>query len=77
MSLVGSVRAHASLLWLVTLGMLVFGALSLHALPSGVHPEVDFPRLVVVARVEPAVDHYGMLVRSRLQRLAAAYLGLD
>jgi len=50
-NLVGSVRAHASLLWLATLGMLVFGAWSLRALPSGVHPEVDFPRLVVVARV--------------------------
>ncbi len=43
------VRAR-SLVILGTLAAMVYGALSLSALPSGIYPEVDFPRVVIVAR---------------------------
>ncbi len=48
---VAGLRAHASLVTLTTLGAVVFGAVSLGRLPSGIHPEVEFPRVVVVAHV--------------------------
>ncbi len=51
MNLVGSLRRRASLVLLVVVAALVYGALSLAALPSGIYPEVDFPRLVAVAHV--------------------------
>ncbi len=47
---VETLRERRSLVALVTLALIVFGILSLYALPSGIYPEVDFPRVVVVAR---------------------------
>ena len=51
MILVRALRQRASLVVLTTLAALVFGAFSALSLPSGIYPEVDFPRIVVVARV--------------------------
>lgn len=51
MSLVGALRQRASLVWLLTLGAIAFGVVSLLGLPSGIHPEVEFPRVVVVVRI--------------------------
>jgi multidrug efflux pump subunit AcrB len=42
-------RRWAGLILLLTLGAVVWGTLSLFALPSGIYPDVEFPRLVVVA----------------------------
>src|SRR5262245_46005011 len=51
MNLVGALRTRASLVVLSVAAALVFGILSVARLPSGIYPEVDFPRVVVVARV--------------------------
>ena len=48
--LVGAVFRHRGLVILGTVALLVYGVLSLLHLPSGIYPEVDFPRVVVVAR---------------------------
>ncbi|HEV8174668.1 MAG TPA: hypothetical protein VGP91_13570, partial [Actinoplanes sp.] len=49
--LVAALRARASLVAIATIAALAFGAHALTRLASGIYPEVDFPRLVVVARV--------------------------
>jgi multidrug efflux pump subunit AcrB len=48
---VDGLRQRRSLVALVTATLIVAGILALYQLPSGIHPEVDFPRIVVVARV--------------------------
>jgi len=49
-SFVAALRRRASLVLLATLAALAFGAVSVARLPSGIYPDVDFPRVVVVAR---------------------------
>ena len=41
--------AHASLVWLAALALAALGAVSIYALPSSIYPEMQFPRVVVVA----------------------------
>ena len=43
-------RSHPSLVWLVVIGLAVYGAISIVQLPSGIYPEMQFPRIVVVAK---------------------------
>jgi len=43
-------RAHAMVVWLLTAALVVLGVVSAYAMPSGIYPEVEFPRIVVVAR---------------------------
>jgi multidrug efflux pump subunit AcrB len=47
--LVGWLRRHASLVWIAALGLAAFGAVSIYRLPSGIYPEMQFPRVQVVA----------------------------
>jgi CzcA family heavy metal efflux pump len=49
MNLVGWLRARASLVWIFVLGLAVLGAVSIYRLPSGIYPEMQFPRVQVVA----------------------------
>ena len=42
-------RAHASLVWLASLALAALGVLAIFRLPSGIYPEMQFPRVVVVA----------------------------
>ncbi len=42
---------RASLVWLAALGFAALGVLAMFALPSGIYPEMEFPRVVVVARL--------------------------
>ncbi|MBK9032419.1 MAG: efflux RND transporter periplasmic adaptor subunit [Myxococcales bacterium] len=42
---------RASLVWLVALGCAALGAAAMLTLPSGIYPEMEFPRVVVVARI--------------------------
>ena len=51
MNLVGALRARTSLVALATLAALAFGAVAMQRLPSGIYPDIDFPRVVLVARV--------------------------
>src|SRR5262252_9946316 len=39
-----------ALVWLVAVGLAAAGAVIATRLPSGIYPEVEFPRIVVVAR---------------------------
>ena len=50
MNLVGALRGRASLVALATVAALAYGMVSLSRLASGIYPDVDFPRVVVVAR---------------------------
>ncbi len=51
MKLVAALRTRGSLVLLATVAATAFGVDSMRRLPSGIYPEVDFPRIVVVARV--------------------------
>jgi multidrug efflux pump subunit AcrB len=48
-NLVSALRARWTLVVLLTLAGLAAGAVALGGLPSGIYPDVDFPRIVVVA----------------------------
>ncbi|MDB4955370.1 MAG: Cobalt-zinc-cadmium resistance protein CzcA [Myxococcales bacterium] len=50
MSLVRWLRQHSSLVWIAALALATLGALSIYSLPSGIYPEMQFPRVVVVAK---------------------------
>lgn len=50
MSFVRWLRRHASLVWIAAIGLAAIGAQSIFALPSGIYPEMQYPRVVVVAR---------------------------
>ena len=47
--LVRWLHRHASLVWIAVLALAAQGALSIFSLPSGIYPEMVFPRVVVVA----------------------------
>ncbi|HEX7843589.1 MAG TPA: efflux RND transporter permease subunit, partial [Kofleriaceae bacterium] len=50
MKLVVWLRRHASLVWIAVLGLAAAGAVSIFQLPSGIYPEMQFPRVIVVAK---------------------------
>jgi len=50
MKLVVWLRRHASLVWIAVLGLAATGAVSIFQLPSGIYPEMQFPRVIVVAK---------------------------
>src|SRR6185312_10031291 len=43
-------RSRRALIWFLALGLAASGALLVTRMPSGIYPEMDFPRIVVVAR---------------------------
>jgi CzcA family heavy metal efflux pump len=50
MRLLAFLRRHASVVWLATALLVVVGIGAAYQMPSGIYPEVEFPRIVVVAR---------------------------
>jgi multidrug efflux pump subunit AcrB len=42
---------RASLVWLAAVALAALGAAAVTALPSGIYPEMEFPRVVIVARL--------------------------
>lgn len=42
-------RTNAAVVWLAAIALAVLGAMSIFALPSGIYPEMNFPRVMVVA----------------------------
>jgi len=44
-------EGRASLVWLAAIALAVLGGAAVLTLPSGIYPEMDFPRVVVVARL--------------------------
>src|SRR4051812_41634801 len=53
-NLVKGLRRRAGVVVLATAGAVLFGLFSLAKLPRGIYPDVDFPRIVVVAHVGDA-----------------------
>ncbi len=44
-------RRYAAVVWLASIALAVVGAASIFSLPSGIYPEMKFPRIVVVAHL--------------------------
>ncbi len=44
-------RANAAVIWLAMLGLSIAGARAIALLPSGIYPEMSFPRVMVVAHI--------------------------
>lgn len=44
-------RSNAAVIWLVVLGLSIAGARAIAVLPSGIYPEMSFPRVMVVAHI--------------------------
>lgn len=65
MSLVAALRPRVAVIALATSGAVLFGIVSLWRLPSGMYPDVDFPRVVVVARVGDVPPEIVDLVATR------------
>jgi CzcA family heavy metal efflux pump len=49
-SFVRWLRRHASLVWIAALALAGLGVQAVFTLPSGIYPEMEFPRVVVVAK---------------------------
>jgi CzcA family heavy metal efflux pump len=64
--------------WLSALALAVSGALVARSLPSGMYPEVEFPRIVVVARASDAPPEVAQLTLTRpLEVALATVLGVE
>jgi CzcA family heavy metal efflux pump len=71
-------RRRASVVWLATLVLVTLGVVSAANLPSGIYPEVEFPRIVVVARVGGApADVYLTSVTRPLEQGLSSVLGVQ
>ncbi|MEO7108979.1 MAG: efflux RND transporter permease subunit, partial [Polyangiaceae bacterium] len=71
-------RRRASFVWLTTLMLVILGIVSALGMPSGIYPEVEFPRIVVVARVGGApADVYLANVTRPLEQALTGVLGVQ
>jgi CzcA family heavy metal efflux pump len=71
-------RRHAGAIWLATMCLVVLGILAAWQLPSGIYPEVEFPRIVVVAKVGGAPpDAYLTSVTRPLEQAFSSVLGVQ
>lgn len=71
-------RRHARVVWLVTVLTIVLGIASAYQMPSGIYPEVEFPRIVVVARTGGAPpDVFLTSVTRPLEQALTQVLGLE
>ncbi len=71
-------RRHSAAVWLVTLVLVALGIGSALRLPSGIYPEVEFPRIVVVARVGGAPpDLFITTVTRPLEQALTSTLGVQ
>jgi CzcA family heavy metal efflux pump len=69
---------HRALAWFVALALAAAGALTATRLPSGIYPEVEFPRVVVVARSGDAPPELTQLSLTRpLEASLATVLGVE
>ncbi len=71
-------RRHARLVGLLTMLLLGLGGLAAQRMPSGIYPEVEFPRIVVVARTGGAPpDVFLTRVTRPLEQALTQVLGLE
>jgi CzcA family heavy metal efflux pump len=69
---------HAVAVWLATIALVALGVAAAFSLPSGIYPEVEFPRIVVVARAggDPA-DVFVSNVTRQLEQTLTTVLGVQ
>ena len=71
-------RRHAAVVWLATALLVALGIVSAIAMPSGIYPDVEFPRIVVVARLGGApADVYLTTITRPLEQALTAVLGIQ
>jgi CzcA family heavy metal efflux pump len=78
MKLLALVRRHAAAVWFATFALVALGVVSALQMPSGIYPEVEFPRIVVVARTGGApADVYLTTVTRPLEQTLTTVLGVQ
>jgi CzcA family heavy metal efflux pump len=71
-------RRRASVVWLVFAALCVLGIASARAMPSAIYPEVEFPRIVVVAKTGGApADVFLTTVTRPLEQTLTTVLGVQ
>ncbi|MBI3894048.1 MAG: efflux RND transporter permease subunit [Candidatus Wallbacteria bacterium] len=69
---------HGALIWFAALALAFGGALVARSLPSGIYPEVEFPRIVVVARSGDAPPDVTQIALTRpLENALATVMGVE
>ncbi len=78
MKLLEALRRHRAVVWLATALLVVFGIACAYGMPSGIYPEIEFPRVVVVARAGGAPpDVFLTQVTRPLEQALSSTLGLE
>jgi CzcA family heavy metal efflux pump len=76
--LIALLRRYAVVVWLSTCLLVVLGAACAFGMPSGIYPEIEFPRVVVVARSGGAPpDVFLTQVTRPLEQALTSTLGLE
>jgi CzcA family heavy metal efflux pump len=76
--MIAILRRYASAIWLATAVLVVMGVASAWSMPSSIYPEVEFPRIVVVARTGDAPpDVYLTEVTRPLEQALTTVLGIQ
>ncbi len=77
-ALLETIRRHAAAVWFATAALVALGVFSGFAMPSGIYPEVEFPRIVVVARSGGApADVFLTTVTRPLEQSLTTVLGVQ
>jgi multidrug efflux pump subunit AcrB len=72
------VRRRALLVWLLTTALSLAGLVSAAAMPSGIYPEVEFRRIVVLARMGGAPpEAFETAVTRPLEQALASVMGVE
>ena len=78
MKLATALRRRASLVWLGAIGLAVAGGVALVRLPAGIYPEMDFPRVIVVAhRAQQPPDLVELQITRPLEEALAVVPGVQ
>ena len=78
MNLYGWIARRRALVWLGALALAIGGAAAALRMPSGIYPEVEFPRIVVVARGGDAPPELTQISITRpLENALATVLGVE
>jgi CzcA family heavy metal efflux pump len=76
--LIALLRRYAVAVWLATFVMIALGVTSAFRMPSSIYPEVEFPRIVVVAKVGDATPEvYLTTVTRPLEQALTTVLGIE
>ncbi len=76
--MIDALLRRRALVWIAALALAAGGALLATTMPSGVYPEVDFPRIVVVARAGDAPPDVAQVALARpLETALATVLGVQ